>query len=74
MTIEGNYTITIAKLTDWLKTVKKLKPIAACTHDFSRLLSTLQVIIRNSDWFIALFTSVVIGRSDCFGICSSIVV
>lgn len=55
MTIEGNYTITIAKLTDWLKTVKKLKPIAACTHDFSRLLSTLQVIIRNSDWFFAPF-------------------
>ena len=31
---------------------------------FSRALSKLQVIARNSDWFIALFAPVVIGRSN----------
>ena len=37
-------------------------------RDFSRPLSKLQVIARNSDWFIALFAPNVIGRSDYFGI------
>jgi len=31
---------------------------------FSRPLSKLQIIARNSDWFIALFAPVVIGRSN----------
>ena len=45
------------------------KPIAPCAHDyFSRPLSRLQVIARNSDWFIALFAPNVIGRVDYFGI------
>ena len=34
--------------------------------DFSRPLSKLQVIARNSDWFIAMFAPVVIGRSNYF--------
>ena len=34
-------------------------PIAPCTLDFSRALSRLQVIVRNSDWFISLFAPVV---------------
>jgi len=41
--------------------------IAPCTRDFSRALSEFQVIARNSDWFMALFVPVVIGRSDYFG-------
>ena len=45
----------------------KPKPIAPYTRDFSRASSELQVIARNCDWFIALFVSVVIGRSNCFG-------
>ena len=45
----------------------KSKPIAPWTRDFSRALSKLQVIARNSDWFIALFAPVVIGRSNCHG-------
>ena len=45
----------------------KPKPIASCTRDFSRASSKLQVISRNSDWFMALFASVVIGRSSYFG-------
>ena len=45
----------------------KPKPIALCTHDFSRALSKLRVIARRSDWFTALFAPVVIGRSNNFG-------
>ena len=52
----------------------KPKPIAPCTRDFSRSLSELQVITRSSDWFIALFAPVVIGRSNCLGFGFSIVI
>ena len=45
----------------------KPKPIALCTHEFSRALSKSQVIARNSDWFTALFAPAVIGRSNNFG-------
>ena len=64
MTVKSNY--VIAMLSDWLA---KPKPIALCTHDFSRgALSKLPVIARSSDWFIALFAPVVIGRINYFGI------
>ena len=39
-----------------------------CARDFSRALSKLQEIARNSDWFTALFAPVVIGRSYYSGI------
>ena len=45
MTVESNYMIAIATLSDWRVTV----------------------IARNCDWFIALPTPIVIGRSNCFG-------
>ena len=45
----------------------KPKPIAPCTGDFSRASRELQVIPRNSDWFMALFVPVMIGQSNCFG-------
>ena len=45
----------------------KPKPIAPCTCDFCRASSEFQVIARNSDRFMALFVSVVIGQSDYFG-------
>ena len=35
-----------------------------CMGNFSCALSKLQVISRNSDWFIAQFVPVVIGRSN----------
>ena len=74
MTVETNYFIAIATLSDWLKRLApgfnqreaKPKPIAPCTRDFSRSLSELQVIARNCYWFIALSALVVIGRSNCF--------
>ena len=46
----------------------KAKPIAPCSHGFSRASSKLRVIARNyCDWFMALFVPVVIGQSDYFG-------
>ena len=44
----------------------KPKPITPCASDFSRPLSKLQEIARNSDWFIALFAPVVIGWRNYF--------
>ena len=76
MTVESNYVTATATLNDWLK---RLTPVfqpmrskiktnrAMCTRDFSRALSKLKIIAGNSDWFIALFAPVVIGRSNCFG-------
>ena len=63
MTVESNYVIAIATLSDCLKDSRqffnqwevKPKPIAPCTRDFSRASSELQVIARNFDWFMALF-------------------
>ena len=74
MTVESNYVIAIATLSDWLKIVapvfqamrSKPKPIAPRKRDFSRASSELPVIARNCDWFIALPAPVVIGRSNCF--------
>ena len=80
MTAESNHVIAIATLSDWLK---NLEPVfhpmrsetktAVCTRDFSRALSKLQVMTRNSDWFIALFAPVVIGRNYYLGISFSTV-
>ena len=53
---------------------KPAKPITPFTRDFSRALSMLHVIARNSDWFIALSSLVVIGRSYFFGNSFSIVI
>ena len=78
MAVESNYAIAIASLGDWLQNLapvfqpirSKFKPklIAACTRDFSRAFSKLQVIGRNSERFIAMFAPVVIGRTNYFGI------
>ena len=77
MTVEGNYVIGIATLSDWLKRLVpvfrpmrskiKTKTNRTRTRDFSRALSQLQVIAGNCDWFIALSTPVVIGRNNFFG-------
>ena len=37
---------------------KILKPIVSCMLEFYHALSELQVIARNSDWFIVLFAPV----------------
>ena len=81
MTVESNYVIAIATLSDWLK---RLAPVFqpmrrktktnSCTRDFSRASSELHVIARNCDWFMALFVPVAIGQSDYFGFVFSTVI
>ena len=76
VTFETDYAIAIATRSDWLKNVAPVfQPIRSrtktnhtSTHDFSRPLSKLLVISRNSDRLIALFSPFVIGRSSHFGI------
>ena len=63
MTVESDYAIAIATLSDWLKRLSrqffnqseaKPKPIAPFTRDFSRALSELQIEQFSSDcrkWF-----------------------
>ena len=86
MTVESNYVIAIATLSDWLKRLarasfstnenqnKKQKAIAPCMRDFSRASSELQVIAKNCDLFIALPAPVVIGRNNCLGFSFSTVI
>ena len=77
MTVESNYAIPIATLSDLLKT--NLAPVFQRTRSSTKTNSTLYArffslfgqvtvhcIARNSDWFITLFASVVIGQSNYF--------
>ena len=74
MTVESNYVIGIATLSDWLKRLApvfqpmriKTKTNRTIYASFSRASSELQVIAKNGDWFIALPAPVVIDRSNCF--------
>lgn len=58
--MKSSFTIAIGKVCDSLKNLAPVqrevnpKPIARCTRDFSRALRKVQVIVRNSNWFIAL--------------------
>jgi len=82
MTVGNNDTNTIATHSDWLNRLapifqplrSKTKTIAPYTRDFSRVLSKLQSIARISDWFLALFAPVMIGRSNYFGLLFSTVI
>ena len=79
MTVESNYVISIATLSDWLqrlapvfqpmrrKTKTKTKSHHVRVHDFSRASSELHVIAKNCDWFMELSVPVVIVQSDYFG-------
>ena len=60
-------------LSDWLKNLppvsQSMRSKSNTNHTvFFRALNKLQVIARNSDWFIATFVPVVIGRNNNFGI------
>ena len=76
MTVGRNYAIAKATLIGWLKNPapvfqpmkSKIKTNRTLYARFSRALSELQVIARNSDWLLPLFAPVVIGRSNYFGI------
>ena len=60
---------------DWFKNAThflsqseaKPEPTVTCSHAFSRAWRRFHVFASSSDWFIVLFTSVVIGQSACFG-------
>ena len=43
------------------------KPILSCSRAFSRAWGPLHVFASSSDWFLALFASVVVGHSNYFG-------
>ena len=45
----------------------KLKPMATCSHMFSRALCRPHVFASSFDWFTGLFVSFVIAQSDYFG-------
>ena len=45
----------------------KPKPNMPCSHAFTRVWRRLHIFALISDWFIALFASVVIGQSNYFG-------
>ena len=62
MTVESYNVIAIASLSDW---PKNIAPVFQ-TMTFSRALTKLQVVARNSDWLIALLAPVVIGPRNCF--------
>ena len=61
-------------LSDWFEKLApvlsqsdaKLKPIGPWLHGFSRAWRKLHVFASSSDWFVVLFSSVVIGQSDYF--------
>ena len=84
MTVENNYAIAIATLSDWLKRLvlvfqpmrsKTKTNITMYTSFFPRFERvTVTIVSRNCDWFIALFAPVVIGRSDYLGFGFSIVI
>ena len=68
--------VCIATLCDWLKNLgplprpireEKPKPIVTYSHAFSRAWHGRHVFASSSDWFIGLFTTVVIGQSNYFG-------
>ena len=73
MTVESNYLIAIATLSDWLKRLPPVfQPMRSKTKTNRTMyaqfvLSEVHVITRNRDWFIAPSSPVVIGRSNCFG-------
>ena len=65
MTVESNYVIAIATLSDWLKRLALVfHPMRIKTN---RTTYELEIIARNCDWLIVLFAPVVIGRKNCFG-------
>ena len=79
MPVSSNDMIVLAKLSDWLigsiSTNGKLNQTnsISCKRKFSCPLSMFQVISRNSEWFIAMFALVAIGRNSFYVVEFSIV-
>ena len=73
MTVKRNYTIVIDTISRLLNNHAPVK-ITFFSREFSKTLCKLQVIAKNSNRFIALFSDFVIGRSKHFGIGFSTVI
>jgi len=79
MPVSSNDMIVLATLSDWLigsfSTNGKLNQTisTSCKRKFSCPLSMFQVISRNSDWFIAMFALVAMGRNSYYVVEFSIV-
>jgi len=74
MTVESNYANAIATLSDWLKNpAPGFQPMRGKTNRalyswFFPRFEQWQVIAKNSDWFVVLFTPNVIGLRNDFGV------
>ena len=70
MTVDSNHVIAIATLIDWPKSLAPFfQPMRSKTNrtSYARFFPRFEqvtVIANSSDWFIALFALVVIGRSN----------
>ena len=74
MTVESNYVISIATLSDWLKRLVPVFQSMRSKTKTNRAMYALffprfkrVIIARNCEWFNTLSAPVVIGRSNCFG-------
>ena len=67
MTVESNYAIAIATLSDWLKRVA-FQPMRSKTKTnrtmYTSFFPRFERVTGNCDWVIALFDPAVIGRSN----------
>ena len=75
MTVESHFVVAIATLCDWLKISRQFFNQSTYEkQNQNRALSKLQVSARSSDWFITLFTFVVIAWSNyvCIGFSTAI--
>ena len=72
MTVESNYAIAIATLSDWLKRLAPVfQPMRSKTKTsrttWAGFFPRFKRVADNCDWFLVLFVPVVIGRNNCFG-------
>ena len=68
MIVETNYTTAIATLCDWLKNLEPMAVESNYTIAIATICDWLKNlgIARISDWFIAVFTPVMIGGRNYF--------
>ena len=74
MTVESNYAIAVATLSDWFNSLAPVyQPMRRkIDQDHSRLARAnfpAIGIVTNLNWFISLFARAVIGQSYYFGVC-----
>ena len=70
MTVDSNYAIAIATLSDWFKKLAPVNQLMRRKGKTNRDLHArlFRAFATNLDWMIALFAPAVIGRCNYFGI------